>query len=118
MLNADLQPNDVAFLNNAKRSLLEQSARLAFQTNGKTLFIATWSLSEVPVDFRDQVVTHFSGSDFLVVFQNHIFEIDNQDYFINTFPYLANVFYRLKPIEWHHGGGGNFYLIGRKISST
>ena len=87
-------------------------------TNGKTLFIATWSLSEVPVDFRDQVVTHFSGSDFLVVFQNHIFEIDNQDYFINTFPYLANVFYRLKPIEWHHGGGGNFYLIGRKISST
>lgn len=86
-------------------------------TTGKTLFIATWSLSEVPVDFRDQVVTHFAGSDFLVIFQNHIFEIDNQEYFINSFPYKANVFYRLKPIEWHHGGGGNFYLIGRAVSA-
>lgn len=79
--------------------------------NKKTLFIGTWSLSEVPFDYRNQIAEYFKGNDFLIIFQNQVFEYMNQGYFINSFPFVSDTFYRLKPIDWHAGGGGNFYMI-------
>jgi putative sugar O-methyltransferase len=79
--------------------------------NKKTLFIGSWSLSEVPFNYRDEIANHFKGNDFLIIFQNQVFEYSNQPYFINRFPFVSDTFYRLQAIEWHPGGGGNFYMV-------
>lgn len=80
---------------------------------GKTLFIGTWSLSEVPFEYRNEIAAHFKGQDFLIIFQNSVFEYSNQPYFLFTFPYVSNTFYRLQPISWNSGGNGNFYMIAQ-----
>jgi hypothetical protein len=51
-----------------------------------TLFIATWSLSEIPFSYRDEILSHFQAADLLVIFQNRIFDYDNDDYFARRFP--------------------------------
>jgi len=79
--------------------------------NKNTLFIGTWSLSEVPFNYRDQIIAHLKGSDFLIVFQNTCFDYNNFLYFTEIFPYLSNTFYRLKKLFGNYGDSGSHYLI-------
>jgi|SRR5271165_1126226 len=85
----------------------------------KTLFIGTWSLSEVPEDYKNEVVEYFKNSDFLIIFQNNIFGYDNYNYFTKIFPGKSNTEIKLRPIPWHKGAGGNFYIYasGKQKSS-
>jgi hypothetical protein len=80
----------------------------------KTLFIGTWSLSEVPYKYRAEIAKYFAGQDFLIIFQNQVFKYNNLNYFLFDFPVESGTFIRLEQIKWHGGGNGNFYLIGTK----
>jgi hypothetical protein len=80
-----------------------------------TLFIATWSLSEVPIEYRNEVVSFFKGCDFLIIFQNEIFEYNNYDYFTRAFPAVSGTSIRMHPIVWHRGAKGNWYLVARGL---
>jgi hypothetical protein len=94
--------------------------RLGDIPQGKnTLFIGTWSLSEVPEDYRNEVVAYFRNADFLIIFQRNIFGYDNYDYFTNVFPHKSNTDLTIRPIPWHRGAGGNFYVYasGKKTPS-
>lgn len=77
----------------------------------KTLFIATWSLSEVPFTYRNQIAEHFKKQDFLIIFQQQVFEYQNTGYFLVEFPVRAGVYIQAHQIPWHGGGNGNFYLF-------
>lgn len=79
----------------------------------KTLFIATWSLSEVPFGFRDEILTHFGSIDYFIVFQNFFYNLRNREYFLNEFPEITKTWYKLRPIDFHVGYGGNFSMVAR-----
>ena len=70
----------------------------------------TWSLSEVPFQYRNEICEYFYGQDYLIIFQSQVFEYHNNDYFVFEFPYRSGTFTRLRPIPYHSGGGGNFFL--------
>ena len=80
----------------------------------KTLFIGTWSLSEVPYKYRKEIANYFTDQDFLIIFQNQVFKYNNLNYFLFDFPIESGTFVRFEQIKWHGGGNGNFYLIGTK----
>ena len=82
----------------------------------KTLFIGTWSLSEVPYKYRKEIANYFTDQDFLIIFQNQVFKYNNLNYFLFDFPIESGTFVRFEQIKWHGGGNGNFYLIGTKQS--
>ena len=51
-------------------------------TNKKNLFIATWSLSEVDFDIREQIVDIIKDFDaVIIIFQHNIWNRDNFKYF-------------------------------------
>jgi hypothetical protein len=77
----------------------------------KTLFIATWSLSEVPFAYRNEIASYFKKQDFLIIFQQQVFEYQNTGYFVAEFPRRSETYIQLHQIQWHGGGGGNFYLF-------
>jgi putative sugar O-methyltransferase len=78
----------------------------------KTLFIGTWSISEVPPDYRTEVFTHFKDADYLLIYQNKAFEYDNKDYFENVFPKIITGKLQTFDIPWlSHIAEGNKYLI-------
>jgi hypothetical protein len=74
------------------------------------LVIATWSLSEIPIDYRDKIMEKIVGSDkWLVMYQAKIFgTIDNTDYFNKWFADRSAVF-------MHHNttgqDGDNTYMV-------
>jgi hypothetical protein len=87
---------------------------VAFPPN--TLFIATWSLSEAPLEYRDAIAAKLKeaiDTDYMILFQMQFKEILNSNYFVEKWPYLTDSFYRLKQIPFHGGDGGNLYIIGR-----
>ena len=77
----------------------------------KTLFIGTWSLSEVPFAYRNEIAEYFKKQDFLIIFQQQVFEYNNTGYFVTEFPKRSETYIQLHQIPWHGGGGGNFYLF-------
>lgn len=81
--------------------------------NKKTLFIATWSLSEVPFSYRNEIANYFRKQDFLIIFQQNVFEYNNTGYFIVDFPVNSETYVQLHQIPWHNGGNGNFYLFSK-----
>lgn len=74
------------------------------------LVIATWSLSEIPIDFRDQIMAKIGNSkNWLVMFQAKIFgTIDNSTYFKEKFK-------GWDPVFMHHNqtgqDGDNTYMV-------
>jgi hypothetical protein len=78
----------------------------------KTLFIATWSLSEIPFETRNEIVTHFKTAEYLIIFQKQAFEYSNSPYFMITFPSLIDREVEIRDIEFlNHIAGGNYYLF-------
>lgn len=78
----------------------------------KTLFISTWGISEAPFELRNAVFNHFKNADFCIIYQNGVFEYNNDEYFTQEFPKLISV----KPKKVHMQfldaiAGGNYYLI-------
>jgi len=81
----------------------------------KTLFIATWSLSEVPINYRNSIISHLKGdTDYLIIFQKEIWGYDNLKYFTVDLPKLSDSFIKVQEISWHAGWGGNYFLVSKK----
>lgn len=81
----------------------------------KTLFIGTWSLSEVPISYRNPIVSHLKGdADYLIIFQKEIWGYDNLNYFTVDFPKISDTYIKVQQITWHAGWGGNYFLVGKK----
>jgi len=81
----------------------------------KTLFIGTWSLSEVPINYRNPIISHLKGeTDYLIIFQKAIWGYDNLTYFTVDFPMLSNSYIKIQQIPWHAGWGGNYFLVTTK----
>lgn len=82
-----------------------------------SLFIATWSLSEAPIEYRDTVAAKLKelNVDYMIVFQIQFKELLNANYFVEKWPYLTDSFYRIKQIPFHGGDGGNLYIIGKRM---
>ena len=78
----------------------------------KKMFIATWSISESPIDLRAQILPLISDFDmFLIAYQQTFHEINNREYFSNWKDGIEN-------IEWNDWGinhlNGSRYLMGKK----
>lgn len=84
----------------------------------KTLFIATWSVSECSLSYRNKISQKIRGYDQLIAFQNKFQDIENLKYFVEEWPYLTNVFYRLQNQYFHKADHGNMYLIGKGVNDT
>ena len=79
--------------------------------DGRTLFIGTWSLSEAPVQLRDEILAKVGASSYLMAYQGSFDSIDNCAYF-NTIMHREK-----KTIEWYnpeikHISGDHYYLFG------
>lgn len=80
--------------------------------NSATLLIATWSLSEVPFNYRDEVGSKLVGCDSLILTQSVFKELEsNIPYFLDRWPVVNSSFYRLRQLAFHPGDGGNMYLV-------
>lgn len=80
------------------------------------LFVATWSLSETPLEVRDEVVAVLAGFDYvLFAYQRAFGSCDNVRYF-------ASLEKTLPQFEWRHAEcpvyRNNFYLIGQKSAAA
>jgi len=78
---------------------------------GKTLFIALWSISEVPLILREKIFSLVSDfSFFLIGYQSKFGEVDNTKYFDNLTNQLSNTFVWSNEELGHLPG--NYLLIG------
>ena len=78
----------------------------------RSLFLATWSLSETPVEFRHDILSlapHFDA--FLLAYQQQFGEADNRRFFDGWRETQTEVDWRGSHIEHIPG---NFYLFGRR----
>lgn len=77
----------------------------------KVLFVGTWSFSETPFSYRDEVIKKMGKCDWLIAFQCSVFGNDNLNYFAQTFPQLTKTDYKLYCIPWHPFQDGNHYIF-------
>ena len=85
----------------------------------RSLFIATWSLSEVPESLRWKIAAKIKGYDQLITFQRnfwHEYSIDNLAFFLGDWAYNTLTFQRYKDILFHTANNGNYYLIGKGLT--
>lgn len=84
---------------------------IRYETN-YDLTIATWSLTEMPIDFRDQFINQFKTSNWLVAYSKEIFGIDNQKWIDDVFmDHLQDKDVSIVDIPWMDWDGGTKYLI-------
>ncbi|MBI3420990.1 MAG: hypothetical protein HY006_02905 [Candidatus Sungbacteria bacterium] len=88
------------------------AVRSAFPTKRECL-IATWSISETPVSFRDTFFQAIEPQAFFIVYQKSFGGIDNEEYF-------SRLMKRRSDVKWSRirasylPSEGNYYLIGMR----
>ena len=92
-----------------------------FKTNLKSLFIANWSLSETPINFRKNFIPIIRNNDFILIcFQEKFENINNLRYFKAlkskisdefNIKILKNKFYTGNIINKHN----HYFFIGKKL---
>lgn len=85
-----------------------------YREEENSLFIATWSISETPMSFRDSVLSLVSNfNSYLIAYQDNFGEVNNMEYFEK---YKSNHQNRIK---WNHWEirhlPGNTYLVGIRV---
>ncbi len=75
----------------------------------RTLFIATWSLSECNLDLRKAFMNIINPKNFLIAFQSQFGEVDNVEYFKEFQNARNDISWELSPIEHLKS---SFYLSG------
>jgi putative sugar O-methyltransferase len=71
----------ISFVSNA------DALKSAFITDKKTLFIATWSLSEMPIKTRQEILLSLGKINvFLIAYHKTFGEVDNEEYFSKFLP--------------------------------
>ncbi len=83
--------------------------------DNRSLFIATWSISETPINIRESILPHTSRFDsFLIAYQDRFGEVDNLDFFSNWKDSNKSVMWHNYKIEHLPG---NHYLMGKKFDN-
>jgi len=101
-----------SFYNKAYENVKSVTHYSEIDPNKKTLFIGTWSISEIPFSLRDDVFNHFKNADYLIIYQKNAFEYSNESYFMLKFPQIINKNIKIIDISWLQGiAGGNRYLF-------
>lgn len=93
---------------------IEVLTKLNYDVSGRSLFIATWSLSETGANFREYVMSFpvIAQADYyLISYQNIFGEIDNIHFFNEWCSRQKNVTWR--SLEIPHLPG-NYYLFGKR----
>lgn len=97
--------------------LLSDINKLTEQLNYKAAgyaFIATWSISEVPLELRNRIFNLVSGADYyLIAYQDQFGKVDNLNYFTSLAKSRPDFAWKGYPIAHLPS---NHYLIGRKKS--
>jgi hypothetical protein len=79
----------------------------------KSLFLATWSISESPMHVRDSFIPLVSGFDsYLIAYQDSFGEVNNVDYFDKWKSKRPDINWVNYPIEQIPGSR---YLMGKKV---
>jgi len=76
-----------------------------------TLFIATWSLSEMPLELRENLLSNLIFNYCVIAFQSEFDGINNIEYFNEFQNRYTQINFEIIPIEHLEG---HFYLIGSK----
>ena len=80
------------------------------------LVIATWSLTEMPMDLRDEVMANISSKNWLIAYSKEIFGLDNQTWIDESFiPLMANKEVEIRDIPWMNWDSGTAYIIATEI---
>ena len=96
------------FKTDALREILSNKA-----SKKKSIFIATWSISETPIYLRNAILSMIENFDlFLIAYQKQFGEIDNSKYFSAWKDSLRN--YKWYSYEIRHLPN-NYYLFGKNI---
>lgn len=76
------------------------------------LTIATWSLTEMPIDFRNKFISSFNTTNWLVAYSKEIFGINNQQWIDDVFmDHLKGMDVSTIDIPWMDWDGGTKYLV-------
>jgi len=76
---------------------------------GKVLFVGTWSLSEAPVDLRDEIHHKVNANSYLLAYQSSFDGVNNKEYFNK----MKNEYNKLKWDEFKIKHiPNNYYLFG------
>lgn len=76
------------------------------------LVIATWSLTEMPIDLRNKVIANIESKNWLVAYSKEIFGLDNQTWIDETFiPAMDSKDIELREIDFMSWDGGTKYII-------
>jgi len=114
---------DVGFSEKNNYTLISNLRKIKnnYKTNLKNLFIANWSLSETPINFRKNFLTIIKQSDFILIsFQEKFEDINNLKYFNQLkskisnkyrIKILKNKFYKGNIINKHN----HYFFIGKKL---
>ncbi len=113
-LGLPLAPDNLSNMEKNNNIILVSDTKIIlndFCSNG--LFIATWSISEVPLYFRKNIFKIVGNPDyFLFAYQNNFEEVDDVKYFKSFCAERKNYLWHDFEIEHLHG---NRYLIGEKV---
>ena len=111
---------DVGFSNKNRFRLISKINKIKFN-HSNSLFLANWSLSEVPINFRKKFYKLIVNSKVILIsFQKKFENIDNLKYFINLKKKLGKGF-RIKIIENKFYKGNifrkkkHFFFIAKKL---
>ena len=112
---------DVGFDKNHKFLLTNKFKIAKKKTKSNSLFIANWSMSETPLDFRKKIVYEMKNyENILISFQENFENINNLRYFKNLqsdlkskyhFKLILNKFYNGNIIKKEK----HYFLIGKKL---
>ena len=114
---------DVGFSEKNNYTLISNLRKIKnnYKTNLKNLFIANWSLSETPINFRKNFLSIIKQSDFILIsFQEKFEDINNLKYFNQLkskisnkyrIKILKNKFYKGNIINKHN----HYFFIGKKL---
>lgn len=114
---------DVGFTEKNKFYLISnpKKIKLSYQKNLNSLFIANWSLSETPYNFRKDFIPLIKKNDLILIsFQEKFENIDNLNYFNNLKKKFSNKF-RIKIIKNKFYTGNiinkhnHYFFIGQKL---
>jgi len=94
---------------------LKELANAVDRSSQRSLFVATWSLSETSVELRREVLDLVSSFDaFLLAYQDKFGEVDNDAFFTEWKKTKTD-------IQWHHWPiehiPGSYYLMGQKTNN-
>lgn len=96
-----------------KNTFFENDFTELMQPTEDNLLLATWSLSEMPIKLRTEILENLNFNSCVIAFQSEFDGIDNVKYFNEFIIKYSHISFELIPINHLNG---HYYLIGTKLS--